>query len=55
MVRFKIELSFGQDVHLMGTYAYHFWMADVKSIWRAKGSQSHDNRYGVGFGVGCAL
>ncbi len=27
--RFKIEVSFKQALHTLGTYAYHFWMADM--------------------------
>ena len=28
-LRFKIELSFKQAVHQIGTFAYHFWMFDM--------------------------
>lgn len=50
--RFKIELGFRQAVHVMGAYAYHFWMADMKPIRRGSGDQylhrtSHDYRAGV--------
>ena len=27
--RFKIEVSFKQAIHTLGTYAYHFWMKDM--------------------------
>ena len=37
--RFKIELGFRQAVHVMGAYAYHFWMADMKPIRRGDGDQ----------------
>jgi len=37
--RFKIELGFRQAVHVMGTYAYHFWMASMKPIRRGGGDQ----------------
>jgi hypothetical protein len=29
-IRFKIELSFKQAVHQIGTYGYHFWMRSMK-------------------------
>ena len=50
--RFKIELGFRQAVHVMGAYAYHFWMADMKPIRRGAGDQylhrtSDDYRDGV--------
>jgi DDE superfamily endonuclease len=50
--RFKIELGFRQAVHVMGAYAYHFWMADMKPIRRGSGDQylhrtSDDYRAGV--------
>lgn len=28
-LRFKIEVSFKQTLHTIGTYAYHFWMSDM--------------------------
>jgi hypothetical protein len=37
--RFKIELGFRQAVHVLGAYAYHFWMADMKPIRRGDGNQ----------------
>lgn len=33
-VRFKIEVSFKQAVHTVGTYRYHFWMMPMTSISR---------------------
>ncbi len=38
-LRFKIEVSFKQAVHNMGTYAYHFWMKPMKKIKRFSGNQ----------------
>ena len=35
--RFKIELGFRQAVHVVGSYAYHFWMAAMKPRRRAQG------------------
>lgn len=37
--RFKIELSFKQAIHTIGTYAYHFWMMDMIPIRRGDGNQ----------------
>ena len=37
--RFKIELGFRQAVHVMGSYAYHFWMAGMSPIRRGSGDQ----------------
>jgi Transposase DDE domain len=37
--RFKIELGFRQAVHVLGAYAYHFWMADMKPVRRGTGDQ----------------
>ena len=37
--RFKIELGFRQSVHVLGAYAYHFWMADMKPQRRGGGDQ----------------
>ena len=38
-LRFKIEYSFKQAVHRIGTFAYHFWMQDMKPLappkWRS--------------------
>ncbi len=41
--RFKIEVSFKQAIHTVGTYAYHFWMENMKTIRRGDGSQ-HPHR-----------
>ncbi len=38
-LRFKIELSFKQAVHTLGTYAYHFWMRSMKPLRRGNGNQ----------------
>jgi hypothetical protein len=38
-LRFKIELSFKQAVRTIGTYAYHFWMRDMKPLRRRNGNQ----------------
>ena len=38
-LRFKIEHSFKQAVHLIGTFAYHFWMRDMKPLRRRNGNQ----------------
>lgn len=37
--RFKIELGFRQAVHVLGTYAYHFWMLAMKPLRRGDGDQ----------------
>ena len=37
--RFKIELSFRQAVHVIGAYAYHFWMLGMKPLRRGSGDQ----------------
>jgi len=37
--RFKIELGFRQAVHVLGAYAYHFWMVDMKPVRRGSGDQ----------------
>ena len=37
--RFKIELGFRQAVHVIGAYAYHFWMADMNPLRRGSGDQ----------------
>jgi len=39
-LRFKIEVSFKQAVHTLGTYAYHFWMKPMKKIKRFSGNQT---------------
>jgi hypothetical protein len=38
-VRFKIEVTFKQAVHTVGTFAYHFWMAAMKPRPRKSGNQ----------------
>lgn len=38
-LRFKIEVSFKQALHTVGTYAYHFWMKSMKPIKRKSGDQ----------------
>jgi hypothetical protein len=37
--RFKIELGFRQAVHVIGAYAYHFWMLGMKPLRRGGGDQ----------------
>lgn len=37
--RFKIEVGFRQAVQVLGTYAYHFWMADMPARKRGSGNQ----------------
>ena len=37
--RFKIELGFRQAVHVLGAYAYHFWMSGMKPLKRGDGDQ----------------
>jgi hypothetical protein len=38
-LRFKIEVSFKQALRVVGTYAYHFWMAAMTPIGRKSGNQ----------------
>lgn len=38
-LRFKIEHSFKQAVHLIGTFGYHFWMMNMKPLRRRNGNQ----------------
>jgi len=38
-LRFKIEVSFKQSLHVIGAYAYHFWMAAMKPLRRSSGNQ----------------
>ncbi len=38
-LRFKIELGFKQAVRTLGTYAYHFWMQDMKPLRRQNRNQ----------------
>jgi hypothetical protein len=37
--RFRIEVSFKQALHTVGTYAYHFWMMDMTPRRRGSGDQ----------------
>jgi hypothetical protein len=37
--RFKIELGFRQGVHVLGSYAYHFWMSGMKPLKRGDGDR----------------
>jgi hypothetical protein len=38
-LRFKIEVSFKQSLRVIGTYAYHFWMAAMTPLRRVSGNQ----------------
>jgi hypothetical protein len=38
-IRFKIEVSFKQAIHTVGTYAYHFWMSEMTRLSRKSGNQ----------------
>ena len=38
-LRFKIEHSFKQAVRPIGSFAYHFWMADMKPLRRPNGTK----------------
>lgn len=38
-IRFKIEVTFKQTLHTIGTYAYHFWMASMTPLRRVSGNQ----------------
>ena len=38
-LRFKIEVSFKQALHVIGAYAYHFWMATMTPLRRRSGDQ----------------
>jgi len=38
-LRFKIEHTFKQAVRSIGTFAYHFWMKDMKPLRRGSGNQ----------------
>jgi len=42
--RFKIEVSFKQALHTLGTYAYHFWMMHMVPIRRRSGNQHLHHR-----------
>ena len=37
--RFKIEVSFKQAIYTLGTYRYHFWMADMATAKRRGANQ----------------
>ncbi len=37
--RFKIEVGFKQALHVLGSYAYHFWMLDMTPIRARSGNQ----------------
>jgi hypothetical protein len=37
--RFKIEVAFKSALHVIGTYAYHFWMKSMVPIKRFSGNQ----------------
>jgi hypothetical protein len=37
--RFRIELGFRHAVHVLGAYAYHFWMCGMKPLKRGDGDQ----------------
>lgn len=39
MLRFKIEVSFKQAIHTVGTYLYHFWSKCMKAFTRKSGNQ----------------
>ncbi len=38
-LRFKIEHTFKQAVRSIGTFAYHFWMKDMRPLRRGSGNQ----------------
>jgi hypothetical protein len=38
-IRFKIEVSFKQAIHTVGTFAYHFWMAAMQTRSNKSGNQ----------------
>ena len=38
-LRFKIEVSFKQALHVVGTYTYRFWMAAMTPLRRVSGNQ----------------
>jgi DDE superfamily endonuclease len=38
-LRFKIEISFKQALHTLGTWSYHFWMKSMTPIRRGSGTQ----------------
>lgn len=38
-LRFKIELAFKHAAHVLGTFAYHFWMRSMRPLRRRNGNQ----------------
>jgi len=42
--RYKIELGFRHALHVVGTYAYHFWMMAMAPIQRVSGNQYMHHR-----------
>ena len=38
-LRFKIEFTFKQAIHVFGTFYYHFWMKAMKPLKRRNGNQ----------------
>jgi hypothetical protein len=47
-LRFKIEVSFKQAVHTIGTSAYHFWMKEMTPLKRRSGDQHlHKKNKGI--------
>jgi hypothetical protein len=47
-LRFKIEVSFKQAIHTLGTYFYHFWMQNMTPIRKGSGNQNlfyRDQKY----------
>lgn len=38
-IRFKIEVSFKQALRVIGVWAYHFWMKNMKPLQRRSGNQ----------------
>jgi hypothetical protein len=42
-LRFKIEHTFKQAVHVVGAFGYHFWMSDMKKLRPRNGNQ-HPHR-----------
>jgi len=42
--RYKIELGFRHALHVVGTYAYHFWMMAMTPIRRVTGNQYMHHR-----------
>ena len=38
-LRFKIEVSFKEAVHTLGTFKYRFWMKDMERSRRGKGTE----------------